>query len=300
MALNIIEAAAIFQKACDQQLLAGATSGWMEDNAGQVKYSGGAEVKIPTITTGGLGNYDREQGYRKGAVSLTYQTKTMTMDRGKQFLLDRIEVDESNFVANATAVMSVFQAEDIIPEVDAYRYSSIYRQAAAAGYSKTYTPSTSDIASTLNKDITAVRDACGAAELVLVMPYTVADYFDNSDKLSKYLNVADFKQGGVNTQVKTYNGIPLIRVPSDRMKTAYEFKTGETEFGFSPTADAKQINWIICPRRAPIAVSKTDNFKIFEPAVVQDADAWKIDYRKFHDLWIKDKQLKAIRVCSEA
>ena len=34
----------------DKQMLEGATSGWMEANAGQVKYSGGSEVKIPKMS----------------------------------------------------------------------------------------------------------------------------------------------------------------------------------------------------------------------------------------------------------
>ena len=60
------------------------------------------------------------------------------------------------------------------------------------------------------------------------------------------------------------------------------------------------MNWIICPRTAPIAVSKTDGVKIFDPSQTQGADAWKIEYRKFHDLWIKDNMLPSIRVCAVA
>lgn len=59
MAINTIEAAQIFMQALDRQMIEGATSGWMEQNAGRVKYSGGSTVKIPTLSTTGLGNYDR-------------------------------------------------------------------------------------------------------------------------------------------------------------------------------------------------------------------------------------------------
>lgn len=104
----------------------------------------------------------------------------------------------------------------------------------------------------------------------------------------------------IDRKVKTFNGIPIIRVPSARMKTAYIFNDGktdgQTDGGFTPTEDAAQINWIICPRNVPITVSKTDNFKIFEPAVNQKADAWLIQYRKYHDLWVKDKALETVRV----
>ena len=71
-------------------------------------------------------------------------------------------------------------------------------------------------------------------------------------------------------------------------------------FGFTKTETAKRINWIICPRTAPIAISKTDGVKIFDPETTQGADAWTIEYRKFHDIWVKDKQLAAMRASVEA
>lgn len=302
MAINTIEAAKVFVNALDRQMVEDATSGWMEANAGQVKYSGGNEVKIPVISTSGLADYDRDNGYNQGAVSLSFQTKKLTKDRGRQFLLDAMDVDESNFIANASAVMSEFQRTRIIPEVDAYRYSQIYALAKEK-YCKTYTPAASTILSALTADISAVNDTAGAADLVIIMPYPVADILDSTEKLSRYVNVDSFSQGNVDLKVKTFNGIPIIRVPSARMKSAYTFNdgktTGQTDGGFTPAENAVQINWIVCPRNAPIAVSKTDNIKIFDPAVNQKADAWLIQYRKYHDLWIKDNALETVRVCAE-
>lgn len=299
MAVNTIENRTLFMEACDQQLIEGATSGWMEANAGQVKYTGGDTVKIPTLSTTGLGDYDRNAGYPKGGVSVKYQTKTMTQDRGTSFFIDRIEVDESGFIATAASAAAIFQREHVVPEVDAYRYSTLYKLAKEKGYAREYTPAASTIYTELQKDITAVRDSgAGTADLVIVMPYPVADIFDNSDKLIKHINVGQFSQGGVDMEVKTINGIPVIRVPSDRMKTLYDFYSGETEFGFAPAEGAVQINWIICPRSAPIAVSKTDGVYIYDPETTQGADAWKVEYRKFHDIWVKDEQIKTVRVCT--
>ncbi len=292
---NNIETATLFQKACDRQLIEGATSGWMEANAGQVKYSGGRDIKIPTLSTDGLGDYDRNSGYPSGKVSLSYQTKQMTMDRGIRFLLDRIDVDESGFIANATAAMSTFQSENVIPEVDAYRYSKLCKYIADAGNSESYTPIASTILSKIKNDLTKIQDKCGTADLVIIMPYTVADILESTDKLQRQINVGQFKQGNIDLTVKTLNGNPIIRVPSARMYSEYTFNSGAENFGFTKTETAKLINWIICPRTAPIAVSKTDSVKIFDPETTQGADAWTIEYRKFHDIWVKDKQLAAMR-----
>ena len=57
------------------------------------------------------------------------------------------------------------------------------------------------------------------------------------------------------------------------------------------------VNWLICPKGAPIAVSKTDNVKIITPEANQFADAWDIDYRKYHDLFVPENKRAAVAVC---
>lgn len=47
MAINTLEMAKLFQQSLDKQMLVGATSGWMEANASQVKYNGGDTVRMP-------------------------------------------------------------------------------------------------------------------------------------------------------------------------------------------------------------------------------------------------------------
>ena len=71
---------------------------------------------------------------------------------------------------------------------------------------------------------------------------------------------------------------------------------GKETGGFVAATDAKDINWIIAVRQAPIAVSKTDVTRIFDPMTNQNANAWKIDYRKYHDLWITDNGMEGVLV----
>ena len=298
---NNISYATLFQQALDEQMIQQATSGWMEANAGQVIYNGGKDIKIPKINMDGLGNYDRVAGYPGGAVSSEYETKTMTMDRGRQFMLDAMDVNESNFVVNASSVMAQFQRLKVIPEVDAYRYSKIAQLAIAkgAGYAVGgYTPAIADIYSKLTADIAAVQDKIGDTPLIVVMSRLTKNTLENSTEFTKQLPVTDFAQGSVSTKLSMINDCPIIAVPSARLKTLYDFydgrTTGQTAGGFIPDAAAKNINWLLIAQNAPIAVSKTDNMKIFEPAQVQDADGYKMDYRKYHDLWIPDNKMDGI------
>lgn len=103
--------------------------------------------------------------------------------------------------------------------------------------------------------------------------------------------------------IRLHTDTPEKRVPSARLKTAYVFNdgktTGQTGGGFTPASGALNINWIISSARAPIAVSKTDRMKIFDPVTNQNADAWLIEYRKFHELWVADNKIPAVRVSTQ-
>ena len=51
MAVNTIATATLFQKNLDKQAAQQALTGWMEGNAGQVIYNGGAEVKVDRVSS---------------------------------------------------------------------------------------------------------------------------------------------------------------------------------------------------------------------------------------------------------
>ena len=302
MAINTLQYSQQFQTVLDAQMLAGATSAFMEANAGQVKYDGGDTVHIPEVSMQGLAKYDRDEGFNQGSVTLKFNPYKMTQDRGRTFQLDSMDVNETNFVATAGTVMGEFQRTQVIPEIDSYRYSKIAALATAENKVTTgFTPAVATILEKLEAEITEIQDVVGEDEgLIIVMSTKLRTILNNSDKFNRYLNVAEFKNGSVNTTVKSFNDIPILGVPSARMKTAYVFNDGKTANqqagGFKADTGAKDINWIIMPQRAPIAVSKTDKVRVFTPELNQKADAWKIDYRKYHDLWIPKNRFAAIRV----
>ena len=302
MAINTLQYSQQFQTVLDAQMLASATSAFMEANAGQVKYDGGDTVHIPEISMQGLAKYDRDEGFNQGSVTLKFNPYKMTQDRGRTFQLDSMDVNETNFVATAGTVMGEFQRTQVIPEIDAYRYSKISALATAENKVTTgFTPAVATILEKLEAEITEIQDVVGEDEgLIIVMSTKLRTILNNADKFNRYLNVAEFKNGSINTTVKSFNDIPILGVPSARMKTQYVFNDGETgdqrAGGFKADTGAKDINWIIMPQRAPIAVSKTDKVRVFAPDINQKADAWKIDYRKYHDLWIPKNRFAAIRV----
>lgn len=286
MPINTLQYAALFQSELDTQAVQGATSGWMEDNAGDVIYNGGRDIKIPELSLQGLGDYDRDEGQPIGSVSFAYRTYTMTQDRGRKFRLDENDINETNFGPNAARVMSEFQRTQVIPEIDAYRYSKI---ANLAGTRNVNAITAANVLPTLYAQLYALADnGVDMNDLVVTIAYPIYQMLNLSGDIGKQITVTDFQQGSVTLKVRDLDGAKFIPVSSDRMKTAYLFRDGKTSGqeagGFTPATGAAAINWIICPRSAPIAVSKTDRMKIITPDVNQDGDFYDLHYHKYHDL----------------
>lgn len=111
-----------------QQYFQGLTSAWMENNAIGVEYTGGKYVIMHEMDVDGLGSYDRNLGFPRGNITGTKKQYELTMDRGREFLIDAADNDETGFLVNGAAVMAKFQQKHVIPEVDCYRYSKIYKE----------------------------------------------------------------------------------------------------------------------------------------------------------------------------
>lgn len=291
--MNTLEMAKIFQAELDKQVVAGAVTGFMELNSNQIKYTGGNEIKVPKMEMDGLGDYNRATGYAEGAVTLSFETKTMTQDRGRSFVLDSMDIDETNFAASAGNVLGEFQRTHVIPEIDAYRLSKLATLAIDADKADFgYTPAVADVLAELKADIAAIKDVAGEIELVILMATPALAVLEQSNQISRFLSVGSLMKGDVQTEVQSLDGCPIISVPSARMKTAYTFGAN----GFAPAVGAKNVNWIVVPKTAPIAVSKTEKVKIVTPELNQDADAFKLGYRKYHDLFVMDNALEVIKV----
>nr|DAL22439.1 MAG TPA_asm: major capsid protein [Caudoviricetes sp.] len=304
---NVLQTAIKIQETLDKAAMQQLLTGWMEPNASQVKYNGGKEVKIPKLTVDGLGDYSRAdgtgtKGYVAGSANFSYETKTMTQDRGRKFEIDAMDVDETNYGLTIANVMGEFQRMHVLPEIDAYRLSKLATVAMGVSDDKNvkyeYTPAKESIITEIKYGIKVIRENGYNGDLVVHLTYDAMMEVELA-MLGKIASV-DFSQGGVNTKVPAIDRIPLIETPQNRMYTAIKLNDGKSSGqevgGYKKGDTAKDINFIICPRTTPIAITKQDNLKIFTPDQNQDADAWKSAYRRYHDIWVKDNAEKSIYV----
>lgn len=253
-------------------------------------------VLIPKMVLQGLGDYDRSNGFIKGNVTLEWVTHTFSMDRGRTFMIDAMDNEETAMVAFAS-LSGEFIRTQVAPELDAYRFSTY---ASKAGNS---------VEEALTKDnvITAIDTAIGTlddaevpeTDRVLFVSISTYNLMKNSTELAKRFDVQT-KNGNVDRRIETFDSMQVIKVPSVRFKTAYVFRDGKTsgqeDGGFVADINAKAINFMLVSKSAVVQIVKLALPRVFTPEQNQEAHAWKFDYRLYHDAWVLDNKKNGIYV----
>ena len=291
---NTVTKAAVYNAILDEVVTAGLTSAPLTANQSRLVYSGGNSVKIAKLSTDGYSDYNRATGYAAGDATLAWEDHTIRMDRGKSFNVDVMDADETMQTLSAANLIGEFAKDKEVPEIDAYRYSSIFGAIVndatpRYGY---YTPAAGSLLSTFQGNVADIQDAIGEQEpLIAFMSMTAWKYLTTSTELSRQLMVRD-GGNGINTKTYEIDGVRIVPVPSARMKTEYAFGSN----GFAAKDFAQDINWIIMSQNAAVAFVKHQKVKVVSADDNQSADAEKIMMRLYHDCWVYDNKHNAIFV----
>ena len=257
------------------------------DAATRADFTGVNEVKVLKVSTTGLGDYSREDGYPKGDVTAAWETLKLTEERGKELSVDRMDDEETLGMVFGTVTGS-FMREHVIPELDAYRF---------AKYASTPNISTTTAALLTKETILAAIDEAVRKLDEDEVPAEGRRLYVNSD-LKPILNSALNRQWGsdgtVNTVLAGYNNMPIIYVPKSRFYTGITLNDGTSNWGFAKGAEAANINFMIIYPGAILQVKKFALPKIFSPDVNQDKDAWKFQFRLYHDAFVYENKVKGL------
>ncbi len=297
MTMNSLEFCTKTSEKLDKAIEQGAIVGFFEDNVLKAKFVGAKTVLIPEVDMSGLATYDRDNGFVTGAITVTNTPFKLTQDRARSFMLDREDEDETGIAGLAGEVLGEFVRTKVIPEVDAYCLSTLARFATTEEQTITGDPATEAYRMLLDAT-SAVQEEVGFdEELVCFIDGTFLRALESTPEIERHLHVSSFKKGAVDLQVKSINGVKLLPVPASRMKTDYTFFNGgegEEEGGFTPKGDAKSIGMLMLPKRAVSLVKKSEKLRTFSPDRNPKADAWKLDYRLYYDVFVKNSMKNAI------
>lgn len=255
-------------------------------------------VYIPDLAMDGLGDYVKATGFPTGDVNLTWSPYACSKDRGRSFSIDNVDDAESAGIVAAN-LMKEFERTKVIPEVDAYRLSTLYAN-ATDGNTVIEHIADNTIIGKFNDLIKYYTDKeIPLSAVVVFISSTIDKQIRSTTELTRQIPQADYKVGlnggEITFKVRKYDEMTLVVVPNARFKTAYTF--GAT--GFAAASGARDINILATHLYAALPYKKHQKVRVFAPDTNQTADAWKFDFRLYHDIFTLKNKTDGIVVSAD-
>ncbi len=96
------------------------------------------EILIPKISVTGLGDYTRNVGYKTGAITYEFETKTFNYDRGIRLFADVMDVEEAGVNDCFVEAGAELMRTQVAPEADAFTFAQIAGHAGVTVESESY------------------------------------------------------------------------------------------------------------------------------------------------------------------
>lgn len=231
---------------------------WGANNANLYKPGMGSTMYIPSLTTSGARNTDRDQvtGTFNRNWNNTVQAVSLEMDREWDTLVDPMDMDETDMVATIANVTKAFTEQQKVPEMDAYLASKLYSFVTP----DTTALTASNILTKWDNYLETLANARANRDRVWAY-VTPATYrlLKQASGVNRYVDVMG-SAGEWNRNVARLDGVSIREVPVELMKSAYTFAEG-----WEPAAGAVQINMIIVDPEAVAAPVKYEVAMMSEP-----------------------------------
>lgn len=268
----------------------------MLENTSRVgDFVGANTVKYFKTSMDGLGAYSRNNGFVDGSVVGTWETMELAADRGRSFQVDSMDNEESLGLAFGT-LAGEFVRTKVVPEVDAYRFAKV---AGTSGIQTTSgaTLNSTNILAAIDAAVNAMdeKEVPSEGRILFITP-TLYQAMKESAAVTRFVQSGDT---AIDRRFQTFDGMTIVKVPQTRFYTKIDLYDGSTEGqeagGFIKNASTgKNINFMLLHPSALLTIKKHAPVRIFRPEVNQKADAWKLDYRLYHDQFVYENKVDGI------
>lgn len=277
-----------FQPILDEIYKTASLTARMDANTKAVNFAGANVVKVFKTDPIGLGKYDRVSGYPAGQVVGSWETLTLATERGRSFVIDRMDDEETLGMAFGT-LAGEFIRTKVVPELDAYRFSK-YASTASINAATPATLDANSIVAALDAaKLELDKDEVPSEGRLLYISDTCLSYLEG--KVSRFLG----NETAVDKRVTKYSGMEVIMVPQTRFYKGITLDDGATvDAGGYSKGSGKDINFMIIHPTAVLQVAKHDSLKVFTPEQNQTTDGWLIQYRIYHDAFVYANKLNGI------
>ena len=245
------------------------------------------EILIPKISVTGLGNYTRNVGYKTGAITYEFETKTFNYDRGIRLFADVMDVEEAGVNDCFVEAGAELQRTQVAPEADAFTFAQI------AGHTGvTVTPE--DLSEATATDILqALREVTSSMDEKQVT--LGSRYLFITPTLKGVLDDYSYANPTMSNRVLE-RFARVIEVPQVRFYTKIDLKSGDTEFGYAKAAAGKAINFMVVEKSAVIKYDKHVASRVFSPDELEALDSYMLKYRKYGIVSVLENKLDGVYV----
>lgn len=237
----------------------------------------------------GYKTHSRAGGWNRGVITETDKAYTVAHDRDIEFLVDKVDVDETARTAAIENITNTFVRTQQNPEIDAYAFSKVATEAIGAGLT-----SVKALASITKNDVYSyIVELLGKAKLkyyrqrgslIGFVRSEIMDLLAVSTEMQNNVQVDSLVEGGrgIETRIVKINGVPLIEVIDDeRFQTAFDFTNG-----FVPASTAKQINILLCSVETCFTVPKINSIYYFNAGQHTEGDGDLYQNRALWDTFV--------------
>lgn len=236
---------------------------WASENSTRYKPGMGKTMYIPTLTVGGARavNRDSIDGQFSRNWDNQWQAVELQMDREWDTLCDPEDIDETNEAVSIANIARAFAEQQKIPEMDAFMASKLAEFASAHGGVSTQSLTSSTILAEWDNGLAYMvnqrvnRDRC-----VAYMTPACYKLLKQATGMTRFIEVTSGIRD-VDRNIARLDGLTVVEVPDDMMKTAYNFTVGWAV----NTAAAQQINFVIVDPLAIGAPIKYETAMISPP-----------------------------------
>ena len=235
---------------------------WASENSNRYKPGMGKTMYIPTIETSGAHDVNRNSidGTFNRNWNNQWQAVELQMDREWDTLIDPMDIDESGDVATIANITRAFVEFQKVPEMDAFIASKMAEFASAFGGVSTQSLSSSTILTEWDNALEYMTNQrINRDRLVAYMTPGTYKLLKQATGLTRFIEVTDGIRN-VDRNIARLDGVTIVEVPADMMKTAYNFTQG-----WAIGSSAQQINFLLVDPMAVAAPVKYETAMMSAP-----------------------------------
>src|SRR5690625_4562950 len=254
-------------------------------NNSRIRWVNAKTIQIPRIDVTGMVDVDRDSiGEFTRQVDNSWETKTLQHDREFRTLVDPVDIDETNMAVTIANITNVFNDEQKLPEMDKYMASKLFAEFEEYGGEADTTALTAvNVLEVYDKLMEDMDEAEGPAEgRILYVTPAVYTLLKNADAVGRSLDVSSGNR--IDRSVYGLDDVKLVRVPSARMKTLYDFTRGATD-----APGSVQINMILVHPSAIISPQKYE-FVSLDATSARNGGKYLYYERKYWDVFAIERK----------